>query len=54
MHKTLKFQHSLVPQILAGTKTATWRLWDDKNLTTGDIIDFLDTTSGEKFITVSL
>lgn len=39
--KTLKFQPELVPLILDGSKTTTWRLFDDKNLATGDIIIFI-------------
>jgi len=33
--KTLKFAPDLCAQILAGTKTSTWRLFDDKNLMGG-------------------
>ncbi len=47
--KTLKFKPHLVEQILAGTKTATWRLFDDKNLTIGDVVDFLDKETGDRF-----
>jgi hypothetical protein len=42
MNKTLKFATHLVPLILDGSKTSTWRLWDDKDLTEGDVVDFLE------------
>ena len=47
--KTLKFRHNLVPKILNGSKTVTWRLFDDKNLSVGDQLELLDWESGEKF-----
>ena len=37
--KVLKFQADLVPLVLSGQKTSTWRLFDDKNLTVGDEIE---------------
>ncbi|MES2749407.1 MAG: ASCH domain-containing protein [Patescibacteria group bacterium] len=40
--KTLKFTPELSAQILAGTKTSTWRLFDDKDLTVGDAITFIN------------
>lgn len=33
--KTIKFTPELSEQIIAGTKTSTWRLFDDKDLTVG-------------------
>ena len=54
MNKTLKFHPTLVPAILAGQKTATWRPFDDKNLQSGDVVDFLDGASKAKFATVKL
>ncbi|HPN67200.1 MAG TPA: ASCH domain-containing protein [bacterium] len=39
--KTLKFREKLSQIILQGNKTTTWRLFDDKNLATGDIVSFL-------------
>lgn len=47
--KTLKFRHHLVSKILDGSKTTTWRLFDDKNLQVGDKLKFLDWETGEKF-----
>ncbi len=39
--KTLKFMPHLVELVLSGEKTTTWRLFDDKNLTTGDLVTFI-------------
>ncbi len=47
--KTLKFRHDLTLQILADTKTITWRLFDDKDLTLGDRLEFVDSELHEKF-----
>lgn len=34
--KTLGFAPDLIPLILDGSKTVSWRLFDDKNLSVGD------------------
>jgi hypothetical protein len=47
--KTLKFRHHLAQEILAGTKTVTWRLFDDKNLQLGDKLELIDCESKEIF-----
>ncbi len=47
--KTLKFKPHLVDQILAGTKTSTWRLFDDKNIQGGDLLNFFNKETGELF-----
>jgi hypothetical protein len=47
--KILKFRPHLAQQILDGTKTVTWRLFDDKDLRVGDRIELIDWESGEKF-----
>jgi hypothetical protein len=47
--KTLKFAPDLVREILAGKKTSTWRLFDDKDLQEGDVLLFLNKETGEKF-----
>ncbi|MBT6691575.1 ASCH domain-containing protein [Candidatus Parcubacteria bacterium] len=47
--KTLKFHPSLVELILEGSKTTTWRLWDDKNLSVDDEISFLDSYTKTEF-----
>jgi hypothetical protein len=47
--KTLKFAPDLVTKILAGEKTSTWRLFDDKDLCMGDTLLFLNKETGKKF-----
>ena len=47
--KTLKFAKNLVPLVLSGKKTTTWRVFDDKNLSVGDEIIFLKHGSNEQF-----
>ncbi len=37
--KIIKFHKDLVPLVLNGNKTSTWRLFDDKNLSKGDLIE---------------
>ena len=49
MKKILKFAPPLVPLVLSGKKNSTWRLWDDKNITEGDLFDFLDSNTKQKF-----
>jgi hypothetical protein len=51
MRKTLKFSKDLVPLITSGEKSSTWRLWDDKNLSVRDRVDFLQADSGIRFST---
>lgn len=53
-NKQLKFDAHLVPLVLSGEKTSTWRLWDDKNLSNGDIVDFIDRGTGQRFATAEL
>lgn len=52
--KTLKFAPELCLQILKGVKTSTWRLFDDKDLQTGDELIFLDKESLEQFGTATI
>ena len=52
--KTLKFKHNLVQQILDGSKIVTWRLFDDKNLSVGDKIEFIDLGNDKKFAEVEI
>lgn len=47
--KTLKFKTHLCDQILDGSKTSTWRLFDDKNLQKGDELEFIHKDTGETF-----
>lgn len=49
MNKSLKFKSNLIEPILNGTKTATWRVWDDKNLSIGDELDFVNQDDGRVF-----
>lgn len=51
MNKKLHFEKKLVPLILSGEKVSTWRLWDDKNLTENDIVDFLESGTDNHFAT---
>lgn len=54
MNKKLKFAQTLVPLILNHEKTSTWRLWDDKNLTEGDVVDFIEYGTLRHFATAKL
>jgi len=47
--KTLKFKPHLVDQILNGSKTVTWRLFDDKDLKVGDELSFVNSETGSHF-----
>ncbi|MFA5946623.1 MAG: ASCH domain-containing protein [Patescibacteria group bacterium] len=47
--KTLKFAPNLVPLVLSGEKTSTWRLFDEKNLQVGDELIFIDKDTGKEF-----
>ena len=47
--KTLKFADHLIPLILNGSKTATWRLFDDKNLSVGDELELVHAATREIF-----
>jgi len=47
--KTLKFDAEFVQPILAGDKTSTWRMFDEKNLQVGDEMEFINKQTGETF-----
>lgn len=47
--KTLKFAPHLVPLVLSGEKTSTWRLFDDKELQKGDELVLINKETGEEF-----
>ena len=47
--KRIKFYEDLVPLILSGKKTSTWRLYDDKDLQVGDELEFVVTQTGKVF-----
>jgi ribonuclease HI len=40
--KTLKLDHTLAEMVRRGDKTATWRLYDDKDISVNDRIELLD------------
>lgn len=54
MNKKLRFASEYVPLILSHKKTSTWRLWDDKDLSVGDIVEFLESGTQNHFATVKL
>jgi len=45
----LKFSENLVPLILSGEKTTTWRFFDEKNLKEGDEFILLNQVTGKEF-----
>jgi hypothetical protein len=47
--KYLAFTEDLSAQIIAGQKTRTWRLFDDKDLAVGDELVLKNKTSGRVF-----
>jgi len=47
--KTLKFASHLVPLVLSGEKTSTWRLFDDKDLNVGEKLNFINQETGVEF-----
>ncbi len=54
MNKSLKFRKRFIDPIKNGEKTKTHRLFDDKNLAVGDILDLLDMSNGDKFATAKI
>lgn len=52
--KTLKFAENLIPLVLSGYKTRTWRFFDEKNLQVGDTLSFLHTGTHEQFATAEI
>jgi len=50
--KTLKFRPYLIPPILSGEKTSTWRIFDDKDLQKGDEVIFLNWETKDPFAKV--
>lgn len=45
----MKFSGQLMPMILSGEKTCTWRLWDDKNFQIGDVVALIKRPELTKF-----
>lgn len=54
MNKKLKFDPHLISLILSKEKFATWRLWDDKDLSVGDVVDFLNSETKQLFAVAKL
>lgn len=54
MKKNLKFKDHLAKMVLAGEKTTTWRLFDDKDLSVGDSVDLINKDTGEVFARATL
>jgi len=52
--KTLKFTPDLAEKILSGEKTATWRLFDNKDLQKGDKLIFINKETGDEFGTAMI
>lgn len=52
--KTLKFKSQLARLIEKGTKTSTWRLFDDKDLAEGNEVAFYEEGSDVSFATAIL
>lgn len=46
--KKLKLDHELAQMVLAGVKTSTWRLFDDKDLTVNDVVELIDKVDPEQ------
>ena len=47
--KQIGFAPDLQPLVLSGEKYSTWRLFDDKNLTVGDVLEFVESKSRKPF-----
>ena len=52
--KPLKFATNLVEKILTGEKVSTWRLFDDKDLTLGDELVFINKETSDEFGTAKI
>ena len=52
--KVVKFRPHLCKQILDGSKKVTWRLFDDKDLSRGDEVEFWNKETFEPFAKVVL
>lgn len=52
--KTIKFREKLSKLILSSDKKVTWRLFDDKDLTAGDVVSFVVWETGEEFARAKL
>ncbi len=45
--KVLKLDHLLAQKVVRGEKRSTWRLFDDKQLSVGDVVSFIDKVDPE-------
>jgi len=54
IQKRLKFEANLVPLVLSGAKTTTWRIDDDKDLQAGDTLEFVHRDTRAKFATAEI
>lgn len=52
--KTLKFRDFKAEMILKGEKTASLRLFDDKNLRSGDILELINFDTGKQFASAKI
>lgn len=52
--KKVKFKKILSDLILRDEKTTTWRIFDDKDIQTGDIMEFLVSETKEPFAVAKL
>jgi hypothetical protein len=52
--KTLKFAENLVPLVISGQKTSSWRPFDDKNLQAGDELSLINKATGIEFATAKI
>ena len=52
--KSLKFRNYLVPLVLSGENTSTWRLFDDKNLSAGDNVELKEFVTLKHFANARL
>jgi hypothetical protein len=47
--KQVGFAESLIPLVRSGVKTKAWRLFDDKDIRVGDVLEFVHATSRRPF-----
>ncbi len=52
--KRLKFAPELISLILSGEKTKTWRFFDDKELSVGDLVEFVNRETKSVFARAEL
>ncbi|MEI6379035.1 MAG: ASCH domain-containing protein [Candidatus Falkowbacteria bacterium] len=52
--KRLKFSAHLVAPILDGSKTVTWRLFDDKDLQVGDELELIESAGSQLIARASI